>query len=161
MPILKPGSCIHAASSIILLALVQTSQAEPQPTSHVCAEVPSPAQRLACYDQQYPPSPQAQEKFHSITRDAFGLETDAAKVRNPLADSNTNPDEINESLARLDYSGNKRIFTLASGQVWIQTDSVSSGHVDKGDNVRIRRATFGSYMLVTPNGVALRVKRKK
>lgn len=161
MSIHKFWSRARACAPVMLFALVQTSLAEPQPASHACADIPIPAQRLACYDQQYPPSLQTQEKFLSTTRDAFGLETDTAQARNLLSNSAVKPDEIHESLARLDYNGNKRIFTLVNGQVWVQTDSVSSGRVVGGDTVRIRRATFGSYMLVTPNGVALRVKRKK
>jgi hypothetical protein len=161
MPIFNLDANARIYGLLILAALAQPALADSHSASHACASVPSPTQRLACYDQSYPPSAQTQEKMASIARDEFGLTTTPEQLRNPLADKTLDPDEIHEPLAGLEYSGGGRIFTLANGQVWIQSDSISSGQVSPGQIVRIRKAMFGSYMLVTPNGVALRVKRKK
>ena len=52
--------------------------------------------------------------------------------------------------ARLDPYG-KLILTLDNGQVWSQIDSPAP-HLKSGDEVRIRRAAMGSYLLTAVDG---------
>jgi hypothetical protein len=53
------------------------------------------------------------------------------------------------------------VVTLADGQVWAQLDPDTRAKLKVGDTVTIRRAALGSYLLVTPSGMATRVKRLK
>jgi uncharacterized cupin superfamily protein len=52
-----------------------------------------------------------------------------------------------------------RSFNLENGQVWMQAESRSTGHVQAGDAVQVRKGLLGVYQLVMPNGVTLRVRR--
>jgi hypothetical protein len=50
------------------------------------------------------------------------------------------------------------VYTLANGQVWIQSEAEQSGYVRDGTPVTIKRAALGSYKLVSGN-VSTRVRR--
>lgn len=135
--------------------------AEPAAT-HACASVVEAVQRLACYDRAFPPTEETRAQMVSKARGEFGLDRDAGRKQAALAQTVVEPqDDIEGVLARLDYNGSPRTFTLDNGQVWVQTDGVGSGNVKVGETVRIRKAMLGSYMLVMPSGMAVRVKRKR
>jgi hypothetical protein len=51
--------------------------------------------------------------------------------------------------------------TLDNEQVWRQTESESRAIVAEGDEVTIREASLGSYLLVTSGRVATRVRRAR
>ena len=51
------------------------------------------------------------------------------------------------------------ISLLMSGQVWVQSESVTQVALKVGDVVTIRKASLGSHMLVAPNRAAMRVRR--
>jgi hypothetical protein len=51
--------------------------------------------------------------------------------------------------------------TLDNAQVWAQSEFNSQADVEIGDSVTVRRAAFGSYLLVTKAGIGTRVKRVK
>lgn len=53
------------------------------------------------------------------------------------------------------------VLILDNGQVWIQIDTETKARVKEGDEVTIRKATLGSYFLVAPNHVLVRVRRVK
>lgn len=159
MPVHSISSGRLAAAAFCLAIWADAGAA--QTATHACASVAEPARRLACYDQAFPPPPEAKAEMASQARDAFGLDNGGERLRNPVADSAADPQDIEAVLARLDYNGSLRTFTLDNGQVWVQTDGVGSGNVKVGEKVRIRKAMLGSYMLVMPSGVALRVKRKR
>ena len=53
------------------------------------------------------------------------------------------------------------VVILDDGQVWVQIDTETKGKVKEGDEVTIRKATLGSYFLVTPNHILVRVRRVK
>ena len=53
------------------------------------------------------------------------------------------------------------VVTLENNQVWVQIDVDNKARVKAGDTVTIKRGTLGSYLLVSPNGVATRVRRSK
>jgi hypothetical protein len=50
------------------------------------------------------------------------------------------------------------VYTLANGQVWIQTEAEQKGYVRDGTPVSIKRAALGSYKLVA-GSVSTRVRR--
>ncbi len=147
---------IPVAAACFLLAWAELAPA--QTATHSCASVPEPARRLACYDHVFPPPQEAKVEMARKARNAFGLEGRADGPTPPLA---AEPQDIEAVLARLDYNGSLRTFTLDNGQVWVQTEGVGIGSIKAGEKVRIRKAMLGSYMLVMPSGVALRVKRKR
>ncbi|HQR24960.1 MAG TPA: hypothetical protein PL152_01410 [Steroidobacteraceae bacterium] len=53
------------------------------------------------------------------------------------------------------------VLILDNGQVWVQIDTETKARVKEGDEVTIRKATLGSYFLVAPNHVLVRVRRVK
>jgi hypothetical protein len=53
------------------------------------------------------------------------------------------------------------VVILDDGQVWVQIDTETKGRVREGDEVTIRKATLGSYFLVAPNHILVRVRRVK
>lgn len=138
-----------------------TNAAAEQAATHPCASVVDVVQRLACYDRTFPPTAETRAQMVSKARGEFGLDRDAGRKQAALAQTVAEPQDIESVLARLDYNGSPRTFTLDNGQVWVQTDGVGSGNVKVGETVRIRKAMLGSYMLVMPSGVAVRVKRKR
>jgi hypothetical protein len=53
------------------------------------------------------------------------------------------------------------IVTLDNGTVWSQSQNKSGVHVSIGDNITLQKASLGSYLLVTSDGVSTRVKRDR
>lgn len=53
------------------------------------------------------------------------------------------------------------VVILDNGQVWVQIDTETKGRVREGDEVTIRKGTLGSFLLVTPNHILVRVRRVK
>jgi len=53
------------------------------------------------------------------------------------------------------------VLILDNGQVWVQIDTETKARVQEGDEVTIRKATLGSYFLVAPNHILVRVRRLK
>ena len=49
--------------------------------------------------------------------------------------------------------------TLADGQVWAQIDSDDRSRVKQGDTVTIRKGSLGSFLLLGPDRIAVRVRR--
>jgi len=134
-----------------------------QPTTHACAGVADPAARLACYDRAFPPPPEVIEAAVEKAQADFGLEKPRESLLGPgQTVEQANPERIESRVAKVDYgSGGQRIFALENGQVWTQTEARSTGHLQPGDAVQVRKAMLGGYHLVMPNGVSLRVRRTR
>lgn len=128
--------------------------------THRCASIVDPAGRLACYDDAFPPSPEVVEAATEQARADFGLAAPRASLRSPAdAAQQHDPESIESRVTRVDHGGGSRTFHLENGQVWSQTESRSTGHVRAGEMVRLRKAVLSGFTLVTPDGVALRVRR--
>ncbi|TYT25697.1 hypothetical protein FZO89_05185 [Luteimonas viscosa] len=133
-----------------------------QPATHPCAAVAVPAERLACYDQAFPPPPEVHEAANERARADFGFDQPRESLRNPgQAVEQADPQGIESTVIRVDHGRNGRSFNLENGQVWTQTDARSGGQVQPGDSVQVRKAILAGYQLVTPNGVVLRVRRTR
>lgn len=147
---------------LLLLWLAALPLAAQQPT-HDCAGVAEPAARLACYDRAFPPPPEVNEVAAAKAQGEFGLDKPRESLRNPgQTVEQADPDRIESRVVKVDYAHNgQRSFSLENGQVWRQTESRSTGHVRAGDTVQVRKALLGSYMLMTPDGVGLRVSRAR
>ncbi len=62
---------------------------------------------------------------------------------------------------QVDYGGGRRRIVLDNGQAWMLAESASAGPLRQGDDVRIRKGLMGGYLLTTPAGVSLRVRRTR
>jgi hypothetical protein len=58
-------------------------------------------------------------------------------------------------------SNGRFIVTLDNGTVWSQSQNKRDVRVSVGDNITLRKASLGSYQLVTRDGVYTRVKRDR
>lgn len=133
-----------------------------QPAAHPCALVAASAERLACYDEAFPPPPEVHEAANKQARADFGLDTPRESTRDPgRAVEDADPDRIESTVVKVDHGRDGRSFRLENGQVWTQTDARSGGQVQAGDTVRVSRAILAGYQLLTPNGVVLRVRRTR
>lgn len=143
---------------LLLLALPVAAQ---QPT-HACASEAQAAARLACYDKAFPPPPDVIEAATEQAQADFGLSQPRDTLRNPgQTVEQADPQRIESRVTKVDHYNGQRVFSLENGQVWTQAESRSSGHVQDGDVVQVRKALMGTYMLIMPNGVALRVRRTR
>jgi hypothetical protein len=82
----------------------------------------------------------------------FGLSPEAAqakeKVEKPAAPALI--ESIESTIAALQRRGTgELVLKLANGQVWLQSQADSRVHLKPGDRVTIKKALFGSYMLVS------------
>lgn len=133
-----------------------------QQASHACANVGEPAARLACYDQAFPPPPEVIEAATEQAQADFGFNKPRDTLLNPgQAVEQADPERIESRVAKVAHNNGQRVFTLENGQVWTQAESRSSGHVQAGEVVQVRKGMLGTYMLVMPNGVTLRVRRTR
>jgi len=90
----------------------------------------------------------------------FGLSEAAKRARDPEKAYQSYPDSITAKVASV---GHRRtgelVVTLANGQVWVQLDTNTQARVATGDTVTIRKASLGSYLLVTQSRASVRVRR--
>lgn len=157
------------AFSAVVLSLAMTTGAagaKAPVESHPCATVTDPAKRLACFDAAFRPAAEARSAAvdpESERRKAlreFGLNKVQLRAREPEHMRKTAPDRIEAKVERVSYRPTgERMVALDSGQVWLLTEATSKGHLRQGDQVVIRTAALGTYMLVTPGRVSLRARR--
>lgn len=154
---------IHSSHVPILLLLLGApmavlAQAVP---AHPCAAIALPSERLACYDKAFPPPLHVLQAANEKAQADFGLNTPREVLRNPGQQAGqANPESVTSRVAKVDYGrSGQRSFQLENGQVWGLTEASSTGHVQAGDNVQVRKAMLAGYVLVTPSGVVLRVRR--
>lgn len=139
---------------LLLFALPAASQQ----SSHACASVVEPAARLACYDKAFPLPEHMAQLVEDKAKDDFGLSGPGESLGQ--APGYAGPGSIESRLAKVDQErGTQRVFHLENGQVWMRAQTGSNGHVKVGDLVQVRKGLMAGYVLVTPNGVHLRVRR--
>ena len=69
---------------------------------------------------------------------------------------------IEATVVQLSVRSNGRfIVSLDNGTVWSQWQNKSDVRVAVGDSITLKKATLGSYLLVTRDGVSTRVKRDR
>lgn len=155
--------------------------------THRCASVEADAARLQCYDVAFgkpaaaaaassaadgrtaasAPAAAATAAVPAATdasvkaREEFGLTEAEKRTRRQEPEART--ESITGQVAQLGRRPTgELVVSLASGQVWTQIESDdSNSRVKVGDTVTIRRASLGSYLLVGPDRIAVRVKRVK
>lgn len=148
---------------LLLCALscpVWASAAEP---THACALVVDAGARLSCYDEAFPPPPEVGEAAARKAIDGFGLgdNSSSAPVSTPGAET-ADPDSVAARVVRVDYgSGGRRRVLLDNDQAWTLAEASSAGPLRPGDEVLVRKGLMGGYLLRTPSGVSLRVRRTR
>lgn len=164
------------------LAVPPAGAASPAP--HPCARIAAAAERLACFDRAFPaggaqtavPAPAAQGVMPGATSPGTtaamapavaapaptGTETLTERFGLPAATPGPDSrlDAIEASVVSVErLPRGERLFRLSNGQRWTESGAQGRGHLVPGDVVRIERAAFGSFLLVTPARVGLRVRR--
>lgn len=145
--------------------------------SHPCSGIPEPAQRLACFDRHHPPATSGAATPSPAVAAASAVPAPAADLpgRTPSAPSRgverfgLGPDAEERAAELQQISAlvrevstlrhGERVFLLENGQRWAEKVAEGRGPVNPGDRVTVQRAAFGSFLLVTPAGVGLRVRR--
>jgi hypothetical protein len=152
-----------------------------------CTSEQDDARRLSCYDREMghtpppaasagaapattlpaPPAPPVATTAPVVapapasTEDSFGYRGTIARKE---MDRQREAEEATEELvANVKEMGalprGERVITLDNGQVWVQKGQEKVVRLKVGDQVTIRRASFGSFMLSPPSGQAIRVTR--
>jgi hypothetical protein len=156
-------------AAMVLLASVVAGAADADRTLHHCVPIDDPDERLACYDQASGRAAAAKlprqgganaARDDVVPAEEFGLSELQRRARDPDRAQESRIESIEGTVQSLAYRPTgERIITLDNGQVWLQTEVTVRGPLHEGDAVVIRRAALGSYQLVTPGRVALRVRR--
>ncbi len=139
--------------------------------THPCSRITDPAQRLACFDRHHPPPVQPATVPASAARAGdrdlaspapspapaaaarFGLPPDPSERARELESISAVVQEIGS------LRHGERVFVLDNGQRWAERVAETRGPLNPGDRITITRASFGSFLLVTPAGAGLRVRR--
>jgi len=149
--------------SHLILAALATSAPGAEERAHRCAAVPEPAERLACYDAEFPPrlidtTPLSAAPPSSSAGRNFGFTPEEAQARAPTG--TRQPREQAMTVASLQRKPTGEfVVHMENGQVWEQTELNSRARLRPGSAVRIKRGAFGSYLLVTPDGIGTSVRR--
>lgn len=119
-----------------------------------CRLIDDAAARLACYDVATVPPPPSEAP------DLFGLPTDEVRKRAEEQLGQTSPDVLEARIVGLKLLATGKFeVELDNGQRWQQIDTTSI-RLTPGDEVRIRRATLGSFLLQrAAGGASVRVRR--
>lgn len=159
----KPVSIFGAVA--VLAAVSATQAAE----SHRCAKVLDDAERLSCYDSAYgKPVPQAPVAA-AAAKPVAVPESMRPPVQKPAAEKQAKPAKedkpalarVTSTITALDHFRDGRFqATLQNGEVWTQSEPDTRFEVHVGEEVTIRPASLGSFLLDAKNGTT-RVKRAK
>jgi len=126
--------------------------------THACALLQDRTQRLDCYDAAFArPADEANPQQAAAAN--FGL-TPQQIDRNAPGGGSAKSDHLTSKVVALKRGHDGQFTaTLENGQVWGQIEVNSKATLAIGDSVTIRRAAMSSYLMVTPRGVATRVRR--
>lgn len=132
-----------------------------------CGSIAWDPDRLACYDRIFaapenPPGATDEVKAAAVAeaRRDFGLSEADKRARDPESAKDRLPESMEATVAEVSrHARGNLIIALDNGQVWMQSEAVTHARVQAGDVVTIRKAALGSFQLVTPGRVAVRVRR--
>ena len=118
-----------------------------------CSLEPDAPKRLACFDALASALPKIQS-------DQFGMTVDIARRRDPVAVTRTENESLTGKIVALRAAPHgEYIFTLDSGQIWIQAESRPSIHFEVGEAVQIEHGAMGSLWLAADHHRKTRVNR--
>lgn len=156
------------------LALSQTSpQSRPEMLERLtaCRSVPAAEARLACYDAAAAALDAAERQGELVVIDRVAVEETRRQLFGfelptlPRLFSGGEAEElaaIETTLASAVRTGENRwVFRLSDGSVWRQIDSEPLRFQNRaGQEVRVRRASLGSYLMTIGGSRAVRVRRQ-
>lgn len=152
--------------AFVVCAWFSTASAA-EPVRHRCGAVADDRDRLACYDAEFGRPEPAGAAVAAGTIAApvssaeadFGLSKWTKRNLDPEA-AKAAPQRITARVRQVGQQRDGRfVVTLDNDQVWLQSETMSRARVAVDDVVTIREASLGSFLLVTPNDVATRVRR--
>lgn len=166
---MKPIRCPALfASGLWLVASLAVAQ--DAGSGHRCATIADDTARLACYDAAFggpapAPAPAAAAtaapaSSTSKAQQEFGLSEADKRAADPAQPEAPSSITAKVADARKRPTG-EWVVMLEDGQVWVQVESTTKAIVKAGDEVTIRKAALGSYLLVSANRVAMRVRRAR
>jgi hypothetical protein len=163
-------------------AWAQPSAAQNTPRAlgdvYACSAITDDVQRLACFDtavgrlrqQESAGQVVAVDREHVATleRESFGFSLPSLDRLLPSLGGGSDDAEpealerIQVEIARIVTDANGRAsFVMTNGQVWRQVETQRTNNVRVGDNVTVRRAALGSFLLSpSRGGLAHRVRRE-
>lgn len=164
---------MRALAICLFFASAAAAHAAPMDTLYACAQVADGAARLACYDQAVGTLKSAESKGDVAVVDRQGvreMEADSFGFRLPSfskllgaksGGESGAVDEVKAALAGVRINAEAQgVFMLDNGQTWRQIDTTRLTGMKSGQNVTIKRASLGSFMLLRANGGAgIRVRR--
>jgi hypothetical protein len=163
-----------------LLILSHTVLAQEESLS--CHQITDPGERLACYDRAFQDGPTESGKREVSPSVESKTVTEKPPADSPVisqkSSATSSADQpavatsrglfsakdklnINSRLVSVrDKDKQKMVFRLENEQIWLQ-DSPRSLPFRKGDEVTIKSATIGGYILSNQKGVSTRVRQIK
>ena len=170
-------TCVTATICVSALGIVasplfaaEAAVQDPVPAIvRACASLHVDAERLACYDRAVaaltatPDAAMPPEAKPVSAEEMFGVTSGMNGAANPpAAPEREELDEISARITEIREVANnadRALLTLDNGQVWQVTEAWSSVVMKKGDVVRIKRGSMGSFRMTGRSNRALRVKR--
>ena len=151
-----------AVAALVFAALAPIAHAA---DSHKCASVVDPTERLACYDEAFPPAPgvrtaalDIEARRQEALRD-FGLSKVQKAERDPVRYAEEY-DHIEAKVANVGQRATgERVITLDNGQVWLLTEVTDKGWLKEGQPIVVKTAALGTYMVDTGR-ILLRARRQ-
>ena len=170
---------VSAAAAAPLAATAEPALPRPTESLYACAEQTDDTARLACFDKAVADLKSAENtgkvktvdvaSIEKIERESFGFSLPSLSEvfrRDDTSGKSTSAqvDEINLPIASISVSRvtRKATITLENGQIWEQIDSeeLPRSKVRKAKQANIRKAAFGSFLMVIDGGGAgIRVRR--
>jgi hypothetical protein len=135
-------------------------------TPVAAAPAPVAAGAVAAGSTSQPPEPSASPAAGAVAPALEPVETfgyNEAQQRERVPETvKQQPQKLSSIETTLTLLSTRRtgefVYTLANGQIWIQTEAEQSGYVRDGSAITIKRAALGSYLLVS-GSASTRVRR--
>jgi hypothetical protein len=132
-----------------------------------CAAEKDDARRLACFDAAVGQAQAAQGNTTPAVaavplsqEEKFGLRGELKQEKAQKAPELQELDQLQAQVTSVSAKPHgELVVTLENGQVWTEIQTNSGARVKVGDRVAIKAGTFGSFLLVPPNGRSTKVTR--
>lgn len=143
----------------------------------ICARIGDNTERLVCFDRemrerqspsarqpQLPPAeaPKAGGASSATPAPAVPAAAPARSASKQVRERDPEPEAFTAKVVSVTRpSGREMRIELDNGQTWRENDRSTEVQLDAGDEIRIRPAALGSFMLRAPSGRSTRVHREK